>query len=112
MRILKALSAFTVVIGLASVLSSCAIVTGRESGSEYSQDVGTTAEIKAKIASDSDIGPLQISVETFKDVVQLSGFVTTQAQKDKAEKLAKSVTIKDNNGHNVAVKVKNNIIVR
>jgi osmotically-inducible protein OsmY len=41
--------------------------------------------------SDADLKSLEINVETYKGVVQLSGFVSTRAESEKAAALARSV---------------------
>ena len=56
------------------------------------------------MAEDPNVSAMRISVETLNGTVQLSGFATTQAEKDKAAVLARGVPeVKD---------VRNNIIVR
>ena len=48
-----------------------------------------TAKVKAAILGDSDLKVNEINVETFKGVVQLSGFVRSQADMDKAIQVAR-----------------------
>ena len=57
-----------------------------------------------KLANDDFFKSFQISVETYKGIVQLSGFVNSQQAVDKADQIARSVE---------GVKsVKNNLIVK
>ena len=54
------------------------------------------ASIKAELVTNKVTDAHRINVETYKGIVQLSGFVDTQAQKDEATKVAASVSgVKD-----------------
>lgn len=50
-----------------------------------------TTRVKAAIINDSTLTSSEINVETFKSVVQLSGFVSSQADIDTAVRLARNV---------------------
>jgi hyperosmotically inducible protein len=78
-------------IVLVGAMSACAAVSGRETTGEYVDDATITTKVKAKIAEDSVLKAFQIHVETFQDVVQLSGFVDLPTTKSKAEVLARNV---------------------
>ncbi len=64
--------------------------TGREVG-EALDDATITAKVKAALLQAPDVKGLDVGVETDKAVVQLSGFVASQAQIDKAVEVAKGV---------------------
>ena len=64
--------------------------TGREVG-EALDDATITAKVKAALFQAPDVKGLDVKVETDKAVVQLSGFVASQAQIDKAVEVAKGV---------------------
>jgi len=64
--------------------------TGREVG-EALDDVAITAKVKAALLQAPDVKGLDVTVRTDKAVVQLSGFVASQAQIDKAVEVAKGV---------------------
>ena len=64
--------------------------TGREVG-EALDDATITTKVKAALLQAADVKGLDVKVETDKAVVQLSGFVATQAQIDKAVESAKAV---------------------
>ena len=64
--------------------------TGREVGEAF-DDATITAKVKAALLQAPDVKGLDVKVETDKAVVQLSGFVASQAQIDKAVELAKGV---------------------
>ena len=64
---------------------------------EYEVEVRTnceyvfTTKVKAKIFDDPMLKVFQISVESYKGVVQLSGFVDSKQAANKATQVAKSV---------------------
>ncbi len=69
----------------------CASTRTHEGTGEYVDDTVITTKVKSAIFSDSDLKVLQINVETFKGVVQLSGFVNSASSITKAREIAKSV---------------------
>lgn len=95
---------FLVICALAVSVASCAAVSGRETTGEYVDDTTITTKVKAAIFDEPSLKSLQISVETFQDVVQLSGFVDSSQSKSKAGDLARNVR--------GVRSVKNDLIVR
>ena len=90
---MKPLRGFGILV-LAIVLASawgCGSTTTKEGTGEYIDDSVITAKVKAAILGDSDLKVNEINVETFKGVVQLSGFVRSQADMDKAVQVARGV---------------------
>lgn len=71
--------------------AGCAGTENRESTGEYIDDSVITSKVKAEILKDPDLKVLQINVESFKGVVQLSGFVDSPKAAARAVELAKSV---------------------
>jgi osmotically-inducible protein OsmY len=63
----------------------------KESTGEYVDDTVITSKVKAEIFNDPMLKVLQINVESFKGVVQLSGFVDSAKAADRAEVVAGSV---------------------
>ena len=95
---------FFVCIGLITLLVGCATTQNRESTGEYIDDSVITAEAKNVIFNEPSLKVFQISVETYKGIVQLSGFVDSQQAVDKVGEIVKSVK---------GVKsIKNNLIVK
>jgi hyperosmotically inducible protein len=89
---------------LIATFVSCASTPKQESTGEYVDDSVITTKVKSLIAADDFLKSFQISVETYKGIVQLSGFVSSQNLVDKAGEIARSVK---------GVKfVKNNLIVK
>lgn len=74
-----------------AVFAGYASIAKSESTGEYVDDSVITTKVKALLASDDFLKSFQISVETYKGVVQLSGFVNSQKAVDKAAQIAGSV---------------------
>jgi BON domain len=69
----------------------CAATPTSESTGGYVDDSVITTKVKAAIFNEPSLKSAEINVETFKGVVQLSGFVSSQADIDKAVEVARSV---------------------
>ncbi len=87
---IKRISAFLLAVALTAVLG-CAGTTTKESTGEYGDDTVITAKVKTAIFNEPTLKSAEINVETFKGVVQLSGFVSSQANINKAAEVARSV---------------------
>ena len=105
MRFSEKFARFAGVALVAGALSACAVASGRESGGQYVDDATITTKVKTSLAADVGLKPAnQIHVETYHNVVQLSGFVDTTAHKAEAENVARGVEgVRD---------VKNDIIIQ
>ena len=77
--------------GSAALITGCASTPTSESTGEYFDDSSITAKIKTAYATDPDVSALRVKVNTYKGIVQLSGFVNTAAEKTKAEQIAQGV---------------------
>jgi osmotically-inducible protein OsmY len=95
---------FLVCITLVTAFLGCASTPTRENSGQYVDDSTITTKVKAAIFNDPTLKVFQINVETFKGVVQLSGFVDSAQSVQKAEEVARGVA-----GVN---SVKNNLIVK
>ena len=62
-----------------------------ESPGEYVDDTVITTKVKAAILEEPSLKSAEINVETFKGIVQLTGFVRSRADINKAAELAKGV---------------------
>ena len=83
------------ILVLAVVLASawgCGSTATREGTGEYVDDSVITTKVKAAIFNDPNLKVNEINVETFKGAVQLSGFVRSQADIDKAVQIARGVS--------------------
>jgi osmotically-inducible protein OsmY len=93
-----------VLLMLLATFAGCASTAKHEGTGEYVDDSVITTKVKALLAEDDFLKSFQISVETYKGRVQLSGFVNLQKAVDKAGQIARSVK---------GVKlVRNNLIVK
>jgi hyperosmotically inducible protein len=81
---------FFLVILLVSALG-CASTPKKEGTGEYVDDSVITAKVKAEIFKDASLKSSEINVETFKGVVQLSGFVNSEADIVRAVEVARTV---------------------
>ena len=84
MNIFKRISVFFVVVLLAG-LAGCASTSKSEGAGEYVDDTVITTKTKAAIFNEPTLKSAEINVETFKGVVQLSGFVKSQSDSSCAE---------------------------
>ncbi|QEY14489.1 MULTISPECIES: BON domain-containing protein [unclassified Cellvibrio] len=76
---------------LFAVLVGCSSTSTRSSTGEYIDDSVITTKVKAAILEDKELKVTEINVETFKGVVQLSGFVTSQSDINRAVSVARGV---------------------
>jgi len=81
---------FVLLMLIASYVA-CASTPKQESAGEYVDDSVITTKVKSLLAVDDFLKSFQISVETYKGTVQLSGFVNSQQAVDKASEIARSV---------------------
>jgi hyperosmotically inducible protein len=70
---------------------AAAPVTKHESAGEYVDDTVITSKVKAAVLGESSLKSAEINVETYKGIVQLTGFVRSRADIDKAVAVAKAV---------------------
>jgi osmotically-inducible protein OsmY len=87
---LTSFSAFLLAVLLASFLG-CASTSKQEGTGEYIDDTVITTKVKAAVFNEPSLKSAEINVETFKGVVQLSGFVNSQADINKAVEVARGV---------------------
>ena len=69
----------------------CASTHKHEGTGEYVDDSVITSKVKAAILDEPTLSSAEINVETFKGVVQLSGFVNSKADITKAVAVASGV---------------------
>jgi len=93
-----------VILVLIAALAACATTRTQSSTGEYVDDSVITTKVKTLLATDDFLKSFEISVESFKGTVQLSGFVDSQKAVDRASEITRSVK--------GVVSVKNNLIVK
>lgn len=90
MNTVKSISAFLAAITMLFMLG-CASTDKREGTGEYIDDTVITTKVKAAILDEPGLKSAEINVETFKGVVQLSGFVSSQASINRAAEIARGI---------------------
>lgn len=95
----------TACVGITLIfVMGCSTTKSSESTGQYIDSATITTKVKAKLLDKLGTSSLSIKVKSYKDEVQLSGFVDSQKIKDSAGKITLSVG-------NVK-KVRNDIIVK
>jgi osmotically-inducible protein OsmY len=89
-RIRNYLTVLLLAVMFASVIG-CSSTSKQESTGEYLDDSVITTKVKAAIFKEPTLKSAEINVETFKGVVQLSGFVNSQGDINKAVGIAQGV---------------------
>ena len=85
-------STFALIAALTlTTLGGCAATSTHESTGQYIDDTTITAEVKAAILNEPTLKVAEINVETYKGVVQLSGFVRSADNIDTAVSIARKV---------------------
>ena len=77
---------------LVGSVTACSSSRTSESTGEYIDDSVINNKVRAEIVGDKDLSLFQIDVAAYKGVVQLSGFVNSQAAKDRAGTIAAGVS--------------------
>jgi len=95
---------YFVLFMLIATLVACVSTPKKESTGEYVDDSVITTKVKSLLAKDDFLKSFQIRVETYKGIVQLSGFVDSQKVVDKAGEIVSSIK--------GVQSVKNNLIVK
>jgi len=95
---------FLIVLMLIATFVACASTPKQESTGDYVDDSVITTKIKTQLANDEFLKSFQISVETRKGIVQLSGFVDSQMAVNKAGEIA--------GGVGGVKSVRNNLVVK
>jgi osmotically-inducible protein OsmY len=90
--------------GLSLVQTGCAGTRTNESTGEYIDDASITTKVKAEFVRDPVVSAMGIKVETFKGVVQLSGFAKNPDEKARAEQIARNTPGVQNVQNNISLK--------
>lgn len=98
------LKTLLVAFAIGVAVPACTVVEGRQSASDYSDDVAVATKVRTAIVGDSQLKLRQIDVNVMNNVVQLSGFVDSASEKTHAGDVARKV--------DGVRSVKNDIVVR
>jgi len=90
MKNLKLVSTLVAALMLTAVVG-CASTATQESTGQYVNDTTITASVKAAILNEPSLKVAEINVETYKGVVQLSGFVRSRENIATAVSVARGV---------------------
>jgi osmotically-inducible protein OsmY len=74
-----------------ALVTGCASSAKQEGSGQYIDDAMITAKVKTALLNEPTLKSMEINVETFKGRVQLSGFVSTQANASTALAVAREV---------------------
>ncbi len=91
------------VLAALTALSSCASDGSHRTAGQTVDDATLTGRVKTALVNDPLVEAMDINVDTYRGVVQLTGYVDTQRQVDRAVEIARSFEVKD---------VKNNLRVK
>jgi len=89
-HLIRFFSAFFLALALMTA-AGCASTQTQEGTGEYVDDSVVTTKVKAAILNEPSLSSAEINVETFKGVVQMSGFVNSRADITKAVEIARGV---------------------
>ena len=78
-------------VALMATALGCASTAKQEGTGEYVDDTVITTKVKTAIFNEPTLKSAEINVETFKGVVQLSGFVSSAAAENTAVAVARGV---------------------
>jgi osmotically-inducible protein OsmY len=90
MKTFKRATPMIAILAMAGIMG-CASTSKSEGTGEYFDDTVITAKVKTAIFDQPNLKSAEINVETFKGVVQLSGFVSSQESANTAVMTAKNV---------------------
>jgi len=76
----------------ATLAAACAATPTQESTGGYVDDSTITAKVKSDLVGDNKVSSTDVHVETYKGVVDLSGFVNSQAEIAEAGIVARQVS--------------------
>lgn len=79
------------VSGVKKVINSLSIAPKTSMGTKL-DDTVMTSKVKAALMDDAEVKSMQINVETKNGVTQLAGFVTNEAMRERAGKVAAAVS--------------------
>jgi osmotically-inducible protein OsmY len=82
---------YFVLVMLMVAFMACASTSKQESTGEYVDDSVITTKVKSLLAADDFLKSFEVSVETYKGTVQLTGFLNSQKAIDKAIEITRSV---------------------
>jgi osmotically-inducible protein OsmY len=92
MKTTRSIGQSLLVLLVVAVIAGCASSRTSESSGQYMDGSVITAKVKTAMLEDPALKSFQIGVETYKDVVQLSGFVNSTEARNRAAVVASQVS--------------------
>ncbi len=89
LRASRSVAAAVLSLGLIAA-GGCAGNRTTQAPGEYIDDSAITASVRTALIGESGVNSTDINIETFRGIVQLSGFVNNQTQIDRAIAVAKA----------------------
>ena len=80
-----------VAVAAAMALPACTETATSRSTGEVVDNSAVTSKVKTALMKDQGLSALKIDVNTYKDTVQLSGFVNSTGEKSRATEVAQAV---------------------
>lgn len=91
MAFLKVLSGIAIAAVVALSVSACAPTKTQEGTGGYIDDTVITTKVKTQLLKDDTLKSNEITVQTFKGKVQLSGFVSSPQMANRAVEVTRAV---------------------
>lgn len=91
MKIQQRFAILALAVAALVTVVGCAATRTQESTGQYIDDTAITTKVKAAILGESTLKSAEINVETFKSAVQLSGFVNSESDIQKAISVTQGV---------------------
>lgn len=89
---------------VAALLGACAPAEHRRATGEYIDDTALNARVKTALLRDEVVGGFDVSTTTYDRVVQLSGFVDNEEERQRAAEVAADVQGVDRVVNNLSLK--------
>lgn len=91
MKLPKALLVALLATTILPPMVGCASDSKQQSVGSYIDDATVTTRVKAALAEDKQVRVTQVNVETYRGVVQLSGFVDSESDVRRAAEVARTI---------------------
>ncbi|MBX9611824.1 MAG: BON domain-containing protein [Burkholderiales bacterium] len=91
MKIQQRFAILALAVAALATVGGCAATRTQESTGQYVEDTAITTKVKAAIFGEPTLKSAEINVETFKGAVQLSGFVNSESDIQKAVSVTQGV---------------------
>ncbi|AJJ20539.1 MULTISPECIES: BON domain-containing protein [Yersinia] len=91
MKLFKTLSALCIAVIMAMAVAACAPTPKSEGTGGYLDDTVVTTKVKSALLAEKNLKSTEVSVETFKGRVQLSGFVSSRQDANRAVQITRTV---------------------